>query len=145
MTPERQEKVKKENHALVYTVLQDGQILLEKRLDPKKKYYGQNYLPARGVKRDEFFNLSLDKILKDEYDCLPRTTYFIGEYTHQYASVNYKRYLFLVVEIYGKITIKDSDKYHRFWASLDEARTLCRHPHTQEFLTDIEDFLAGKD
>lgn len=144
MSPERREKIKKENYAVVYTFLQDGQILLEKRLDPQKKYYGQNYLPIFGIKPQDNSYLRLETVVNSEYGCLPRTTFFIGEYTHEYVEVNYKRLCFLVVGTCGPVRLKNSPTGRRFWVPLDQAQSYCQHPHTQEFLQGIKLCLAGQ-
>jgi hypothetical protein len=140
---ERQERIKNGNYALVYTVIQDGKILLEERLNPRKKYYGLITVLYEGIKKGEPLWQSFEKKFESEHGTFARTVEFLDEFTHNYQGVNYKRYFFLVTGTSGKIEARETDGCRRFWATIEEARRLCSHPHTHDFIAAIESFIAG--
>jgi hypothetical protein len=83
---------------------------------------------------------ALEREVKEECGCIPVLSHYISTHTQQEGKSLNVRHLFVVSELDGVIANKEPEKSKHIWVSLKEARKICKHPSTQEFLDDIDNF-----
>ena len=140
MSLERREKLKKGKSGVVFAIFQNGEILLEERLDPKKEYYGYTIIPGGGIERGESVWHTLEREIEEECGCLHKASVYLSSHTQRDGNSTHERHLFLVTHVTGEINNIETEKCRHLWATLVEARYICKHPDTQEFLDVIEDY-----
>lgn len=142
---ERKEKTIKGKSGVVFAIVQKGKILLEERLNPKMKHYGFTIIPSGGVEKGESLLNTLEREIEEEYGCLPKISYYLSAHTQRDGNIVHKRYLFLVTEVTGIIKNREPEKSKHLWVNFEEARNICKHPFTQEFLDVLENFLSEEE
>ena len=134
----------KGKEGVVFALMQKGDILLEKRLDPKKQFYNFTIIPGGKIESGEGVWKALEREVMEECNCMPVFSHYISSYFQQEGKILNVRHLFVVSEFEGVVIDKEPEKSKHLWATLNEAKIICRHPSTQEFLNDIEKFTSGE-
>lgn len=143
MKGERKERQKLTKEGVVFAIIQNGNILLEKRLDPGDKLQGYIIIPGGKTKERESIWGTLSREIKEECDCIPKISSYLSTYSEQEDEINNVRHLFVVNAIEGEISNREPSKSEHIWAPLQKAREICEHPSTQLYLDAIEKFIKG--
>ena len=104
MKGERKERQKLTKEGVVFAIIQNGNILLEKRLDPGDKLQGYIIIPGGKTKERESIWGTLSREIKEECDCIPKISSYLSTYSEQEDEINNVRHLFVVNAIEGEIS-----------------------------------------
>lgn len=128
---------------VIFAILKDGNILLQKRLNPEGSYFGLSIVPGGKVEEGEDKENALKREIKEETGL--NATSFRSLKTIQFTTPkgnNYLHNIYLITGFSGDLE-KEKEKGVGlfYWASMEQARLDCEHPKTQEILDIIEDSL----
>jgi len=141
MSKERKEHIKTGKEGVVFAIIQNGNILLEERLNPKSPYYKKTIIPGGGVEKGESFWQTLIREIKEECGCEPVFSDYLATRNQKEGNVIYHRHLIAVTKIKGSVQNMEPKKGRHVWANIKKAREICEHQSTQEFLDDLEGFI----
>jgi 8-oxo-dGTP pyrophosphatase MutT (NUDIX family) len=127
-----------ENHWVICAVLKNDTILLEQRLEQGKPMYGFVIIPGGKIEKSETIDEACVAESRQEFGITPLVYKKIGIVfnTSSEGSLDF-RHVFLITEWKGKIYNREERNIH-IYATLEEARDLCKHKITHEILDLIE-------
>ncbi len=123
---------------VIFAIIKDNIIQLEKRLKIGSALFGFNIVPGGTVEDNETLEEALFREVKEEYDIVPKQFDFLGSDTEiEKDSTVTVRHVFLVTSWEGIPSNPESKNGH-IEATLKEARNLCVHPISQRILDIID-------
>jgi 8-oxo-dGTP pyrophosphatase MutT (NUDIX family) len=128
---------------VVFAIMQNGNILLEKRINPLSTFYGFIIIPGGGIENGESLEEALVREVDEECGIKICKSVYLSTKIQQEGKIVNKRHLFIITGFEGEITDEEPDKSIHVWASIKEARSLCEHRSTQEFLDDVENYISN--
>ncbi len=132
-----------ENHWVICAFVKNGKIQLEERTELDKPMFGHVIVPGGTVESRETIEEACMRESEEEYGVRPVEYRKIGIVfnTSSKGTLDF-RHVFLITDWSGELTNKENRNKH-LSATLSEAKTVCKHPVTQEILDLIDKELAG--
>ncbi len=133
---ERREEITK--NSVVFFIFDGENIQLEKRIRRKDRYYGYVLIPGGKCEGGESPQTALAREIREEYGI----SYIQGEelglvVVSEDDGTTSCKHLYLINYWKGRIQNPEKKDIH-LSATLDEARSLCKHPVSQIFLDLLE-------
>lgn len=111
--------------AVIFLVVNDGKLLLERRVDPESHYYNRVFIPGGKVEEGEKAIDALSRELDEELGIIRRVTVDLGSFKN--ISLGGKSYIFhaFLITAYDKEVVnKEPAKSEHMWVLPDEAAQL---------------------
>ncbi len=130
---------------VIFAICRGGEIVLQKRLNPDKSYYGYTIIPGGKAEVGETLEDALVREVREETGVLVKKFKFIGSVDVITEKDNhYIHNLFLVTEFDGKVENNRELDAQIFSAPFAEAKLICKHSFSQQILDLIELELSGQ-
>lgn len=128
MTPEdKPERNEPTREGVLFLVFKDGKVLLERRINPDKAYYGYTIIPGGKVEKDKDKN-NQDAMMREVGEELGiKPTKFILLDSFQHITItghHYRTAAWLITEYRGEITNNEPGKAEHVWVDINEALSL---------------------
>jgi len=129
-------EIEPDRDGVVFAIIDDGNILLEERIDINAPFSGYTIVPGGGIEEGEEPERAVIRELDEECGVSPKNLVYLGVF-----GVSILRYVFVVEGFRGQVVNRESEKAKHIWATMEEARELCEHAITKEILEIVEEHL----
>jgi len=129
---------------VIFVICKDNEIVLQKRLNPNKSYYGYTIIPGGRVEPGETPEEALIREVGEETGVIVKKFKFIKSLDVITEKGNhYSHNLFLVTDFDGKVEGNREADARVFCVPFTEAKQICEHELSQQILNLIELELSG--
>lgn len=131
----------KEKHGVIFALVRNGLMCLERRLEPETKFFGFTIIPGGGIESGEAPVDALEREIEEEFAVRIKTYKKLGVVDSMEKGTLNLRHVFLVTDWEGELSNPEKRNEH-LNATIEEARTLCAHPISQKVLDLVEEGLG---
>jgi 8-oxo-dGTP diphosphatase len=129
---------------VIFAICRNGEIVLQKRLNPNKSYYGHILVPGGKVEIGETLEEALIREVKEETGVIAKTFKFIDNLdVITDKGECYSHNLFLITDFDGEIEENREADSQIFIVKFSEAKQICELDLSQRILKLIESKLSG--
>lgn len=130
---------------VIFAICKNGEIVLQKRLNPHKSYYGYTIIPGGRIEVGETPEEALVREAKEETGVIIKKFKFIKSLDVITEKGNhYSHNLFLVTDFEGEVEENREADARVFCVPFTEAKQICGHGLSQQILKLIELELSGQ-
>jgi mutator protein MutT len=129
---EKKETIAKEG--IIFAIVERGEIILEKRLNPNKAYYNFTVVPGGKIETDETIEQAFVREMDEESGLKPKQWKYIRSINLVTEKGPYTQHIFLVTKTDGEFNGQRLQESILIKVSLKEAMGLCRHPVSKQVL-----------
>lgn len=140
MSPEKKEITEKKG--VIFIILNNGKIQLEKRVKLGDQFFGHTIIPGGGIKQDESQQTALCREVIEEYGALPLRFKKIGEIvSSEEGGLINTRHVYLITKWLGVLGNPEKKNPH-LEVDFVTAKSICRHPVSQQVLNLLDEELS---
>lgn len=123
-----------EKHGVIFALIQNGNISLEKRTEKGTKFFGYTLIPGGAIELDESIDEAIRREVWEEYKVRIKAYRYLGPIPsiESDGTRNY-RHVCVVTDWKGRLSNPEKRNKH-ITVSLQEARLVCKHPISQQIL-----------
>jgi len=123
MSSEHGEKLKPQEDGVIFVILQNGGVILERRLKPNSGYYGYTIIPGGKVEDfDEDGECAVVREALEEKGIVVLHSVHLDSFLDMSLSGNFRRmHAYLIDEFEGEIVNKEPEKCENIWVPVEQA------------------------
>lgn len=128
-----EEKERAEVHGVIFAMVKDRKICLEKRTNPNKSFFGFAIVPGGRIESGETQEEVLLREVREEYGVEANSYRKIGIVDSVDGDLLNFRHVFLVTNWKGRLSNPERKNKH-LRMTMEKARVICTHPISQRIL-----------
>jgi len=143
MSVELREVRKPDYEGVIFLIHHDGKVLLERRNNPDKVYYGYTIIPAGKVKKEEneSFIDAVRREIKEECDITPGELINLDTFLQISISNHfYRTTAFLVTDYKGRVRNVEGKSEH-IWVNINKASEMLPFADSKHVINLAKDYL----
>ena len=127
----------REKHGVIFALLRNGRIRLEKRMEPEGKFFGFTLIPGGAVEGNESMSDAVIREVREERGVQVTKAKYLGPIVSTEPNgIRNIRHVWVVTDWKGKLRNPEHNN-RMVTVPLKKARRLCTHPVSQQILMKV--------